>query len=158
MASTIGYIFHSNALKEIFMAISEKQTVPPRWRQAIWKLVCRLVSRKPSVARIANILGATLLAYTFFIVAMGQWLPAVLFMTPMAGHPWSIIRFYYMIGTPLGLIFLCWYWSAFGVCVAAVASYLTGTRMTRRIPWLGISGFVLTTLFLGCLSYWAKWG
>jgi hypothetical protein len=158
MASTIGYVFHSNALKEIFMASSEKQTVPPRWLQAIWKLACRLLPSKPSVARIANILGATLLAYTFFLAAMGQWLSAVLFMTPMAGHPWSIIRLCYMVVRSLGLIFLCWYWSAFGVCVAAVASYLTGTRTARRIPWLGISGFVLTTLFLVCLSYWAKWG
>jgi hypothetical protein len=137
---------------------SERQTVSLRWREAAWKFTCRLLSPKPSVARIANIVGATLLAYTFIVVALGQWLPALLFMTPRAAHPWSIIRLYSTIGTPLGLIFLCCYWSAFGLCVAAVASYLTGTRVARRIPWLGISAFLLTTLFLAYLSYWSNWG
>lgn len=145
---TTGSICRFDDISEITLANSKEQTFLRRWGHACWKLACRLASLRPSAALIADILGAALVLSYLLTIALLQWMSPVLFMTPMAKHPWCIVRFCNATCDSLDLIALFSYWFTFGGCVAATASFLTSRRGDRRIPWIGIVGFAVATLIL----------
>jgi hypothetical protein len=112
---------------------------------ACGKSAGRWLSHRPSAWGIANLLGAALVPEALLYLFVRHWLMGALFMTPMAKHPWAIDRLYHTIGRTVGITFLLCYWAAFGACVAAVASFVTGSRQPRRLPLVGFFGFLFGT-------------
>ncbi len=113
-----------------------------------WRPLGRLFSEGPSAAAVADFAGATLGVFGLLGAALLQWLPAILFITPMAKNPWSIVGTYDAMRDFSACVFGLGCWFALGACEAAVAVYLTGRGEGRRIPWLGIFGTALAVLLL----------
>jgi hypothetical protein len=139
------YICRFNGVSEIKSLSFKKGTFLSRWWAACRKSVGRWLSHGPSAAGIANLLGAALVPETLLYLFVRHWLVAALFMTPMAKHPWAIDRLCGTIGGIVFLTFLLCYWATFGACVAAVASFVTGSRQPRRLPLVGFFGFLFGT-------------